>query len=59
MTEQPEHNPGDDAPVAATYELLTVLGAATGIEVALSHGSQMPAAPIGQTWRRRRDTGQR
>jgi hypothetical protein len=58
MTEQPEHNPGEHAPAAATYELLTVLGAATGVEVALLRGSQMPAAPIGQKWRRRRDTVQ-
>ena len=59
MAEHPEYNPGEDTPAAATYELLTVLGAATGIEVALTHGSQMPAAPVGQKWRRRRDTGQR
>jgi len=59
MTDQLEHNPGEDAPAAATYELLTVLGAATGIEVALLHGSQMPAAPIRQKWRRRGHTGQR
>jgi hypothetical protein len=59
MAEQSEHNPGEDAPADATYELLNVLGAATGIEIALLRGSQMPAAPLGQRWRRRRDMGQR
>jgi hypothetical protein len=45
-----EHKPGEDAPTAGTYELLNVLGAATGIEVALLRGDPMPTAPHGQTW---------
>jgi hypothetical protein len=38
-----ERKPGEDAPTAGTYELLNVLGAATGIEVALLRYYVAPA----------------
>jgi hypothetical protein len=59
MVTRLEHKPGEEALTDGTYELLNVLGAATGIEVALLRGDQMPTAPHGQTWTLRVERRQR
>jgi hypothetical protein len=50
MARRTEHAPGETAPTAGTYELLSVFGSPTGVRVDLQHGHPMPEAPRGHTW---------
>jgi hypothetical protein len=43
--------PGDLAPVAGVYRLHNVFGSATDQVVTVTDGDQLPAAPLGHTWR--------
>lgn len=50
MARRLEHDPGEPAPTAGTYELVNIFGSPTGVRVEVAHGQALPAAPNGHSW---------
>ena len=56
MTHDPEHQPGDPAPVSGHYRALNVFGAPTDRKVHVWRGDPLPLAPEGYSWRLEQQT---